>query len=147
MIRRMATPRSSLQSPEATRPLRSIVMALALAMVGCTYCEQTLGSTACPDSSPVADCPNDLPSSCVMPAPSYQTTVSPIFNAYCLTCHSSGGQESSLPLGSYEEIYSIRSEVLDQIYSCRMPLSGQPTPTTSERQLLLQWLVCGAPQN
>jgi hypothetical protein len=82
-----------------------------------------------------------------MPVPSYQTAVSPIFNAYCLTCHSPGGQESSLPLQTYDEISAIRSEVLDQIYSCRMPLSGEPQPTTSERQLVLQWLVCGAPQN
>jgi uncharacterized membrane protein len=124
-----------------------MAMALALMMVGCTYCEVTPGSVACPNPSSVADCPNDLPMSCIMPAPSYQTTVSPIFNVYCTTCHSPGGQQASLPLETYDQIYSIRGEVLDQVYSCHMPLSGQPQPTEAERLLVLHWLVCGAPQN
>jgi hypothetical protein len=124
-----------------------MVMAIALTMAGCTYCQMTPGSEECPIGDPVANCPNDLPASCVMPIPSYATTVSPIFNAYCTTCHSPGGQESSFPLQTYDEIYSIRGEVLDQIYSCRMPLSGEPAPTTDERQALLMWLVCGAPEN
>jgi hypothetical protein len=128
-------------------PVRALVMALGLTVVGCGYCESTPGSAACPLPPLSADCPNDLPASCVTPAPSYQTAVAPIFNSYCLTCHSSGGQESSFPLETYEDIYSNRSEVLDQIYACRMPLSGQPQPTPSERVILLQWLVCGAPQN
>src|SRR5450631_585125 len=112
-------------------PLRSILMALALTVVGCGYCESTPGSATCPLPPRPADCPNDLPASCATPAPSYQTTVSPIFNAYCLTCHSSGGQQSSFPLETYNDIYSNRSAVLDQIYACHMPLSGQPQPTPS----------------
>jgi len=127
--------------------LRSLAMAVALAMLGCTVCEPTASGSVCPDTSAVANCPNDLPTSCVMPIPSYQTTVSPIFNAYCSICHSPGGQQSGTPLQTYEQIYGIRGEVLNQIYSCRMPPSGQPAPTTSERQILLQWLVCGAPEN
>jgi hypothetical protein len=126
--------------------LRSIVMALALSAVGCTVCESPIAGSVC-TNSPVANCPNDLPKSCVTPVPSYQTTVSPIFSAYCLTCHSPGGQQASYPLETYDEIFGLRSEVLDQIYSCRMPLSGQPQPTEEERLAVLQWLVCGAPQN
>lgn len=126
--------------------MRSIVMALALSAVGCSVCEPTVSGSVC-TNAPVENCPNDLPSSCVTPMPSYQTQVSQIFSAYCVTCHSPGGQESNFPLENYEQIYSLRSPVLDQIYSCRMPLSGQPQPTETERLLVLQWLVCGAPQN
>ena len=113
-------------------PLWSIMMALALS--ACT-------------NTPVAGCPNDLPASCVTPVPSYQTVVSPIFGAYCVTCHSPGGQGASVPLESYAQIYSLRSEVLDQIYSCRMPTPGAPQPSEAERLAVLQWLVCGAPEN
>lgn len=127
--------------------MRSIPMALTLTVVACTVCEPTAAGSVCGSTSPVTDCPNDLPASCTAPAPSYQTAVSPIFNAYCLTCHSSGGQEASFPLETYGQLYSMRSAVLNQVYSCRMPLSGQPQPTTAQRQILLQWLVCGAPQN
>jgi uncharacterized membrane protein len=126
--------------------LRSIVMALALSLVGCTVCEPTVAGSVC-NNSPVANCPNDLPASCVTPAPSYQTAVSPIFNAYCSTCHSPGGQQSGFPLETYGQIHGNRSQVLDQIYSCRMPPSNGPQPTEAERLLVLQWLVCGAPQN
>jgi hypothetical protein len=125
----------------------SILTVVALVAVGCTYCEPTPGSAVCPLPPPGPNCPNDLPASCVTPVPSYQTTVSPIFTAYCLTCHSSDGQQSSSPLESYNDVYSNRSDVLAQIYSCRMPPSGQPQPTTTERQILLQWFVCDSPQN
>ncbi len=126
--------------------LRSILMTLTLTMVGCTVCEPSIAGSVCADN-PVPNCPNDLPQSCVTPAPSYATQVSPIFAAYCLTCHSSGGQESGYPLVTYEEIYGNRSAVLDQAYSCRMPPANEPQPTEAERLLLLQWLVCEAPQN
>jgi hypothetical protein len=146
MTHRMATRLSLFQSLDATDLLRSILMALALTTVGCTFCEPTIAGSVCTDN-PVANCPNDLPASCVTPAPSYETDVSPVIAAYCLTCHSPGGQEASYPLVTYDQVYATRSQVLDQIYSCRMPPNGQAQPTEAERLLVLQWLVCGAPQN
>jgi hypothetical protein len=103
-------------------------------------------ATLCGCSSS-GSCPNDLPASCVTPAPSYATTVLPILNANCVSCHAPGGVDASRPLETYQEVYDMRSAVLDQVYSCKMPTAGSPQPSTTERQDLLMWLVCGAPQN
>ncbi len=94
-----------------------------------------------------ASCPNDLPASCPATVPSYQSTVAPIINLRCVTCHSPGGQEASRPLQTYAEVYSERSAVLNQVYACNMPPGSAAKPTEQERQALLTWLVCGAPQN
>ena len=92
-------------------------------------------------------CPNDLPSSCVQPAPSYKTDVQPVMSARCLSCHAPGGQEAALPFTTYSQVFANRAAILDQTYACRMPPAGSPPPTAPERALLLHWLVCGAPNN
>ncbi|HET6982969.1 MAG TPA: hypothetical protein VFI53_12560 [Myxococcaceae bacterium] len=108
-----------------------------------------LGATllACGGPRTSGDCPNDLPASCPSPSPSYQTTVAPIINLRCVTCHSPGGQEASRPLQTYSQVYSERSAVLNQVYACNMPPGSAAQPTEQEREALLGWLVCGAPQN
>ncbi len=92
------------------------------------------------------NCPNDLPSACPSSgAPSYSATVAPILAQRCVACHSPGGIEANSPLDSYGAVYAIRGSVLDQVYACKMP---QDTPLTpADRQALLTWLVCGAPNN
>lgn len=90
-------------------------------------------------------CPSDLPASCPSPAPSYARQVAPLIQQRCTSCHSPGGSSSSWPLDSYSDVYRLRGPVLDQVYSCRMPLGGSLDP--AGRQLLLGWLVCGAPDN
>ena len=102
---------------------------------------------ACGGPRTNASCPNDLPPSCPSAAPSYQATVGPIINLRCVTCHSPGGQEASRPLQTYSQVYSERSAVLNQVYACNMPPGTAAMPTEQERESLLTWLVCGAPQN
>jgi len=102
---------------------------------------------ACGGPRTSGNCPNDLPASCPSPAPSYQAKVAPIINLRCVTCHSPGGQEASRPLQTYSQVYSERSAVLNQVYSCNMPPGSAAEPTEQEREALLGWLVCGAPQN
>ena len=92
-------------------------------------------------------CPNDLPASCPATVPSYQATVSGIINLRCVSCHSPGGQEASRPLQTYSQVYSERSAMLNQLYACNMPPGTAAKPTEQEREALLTWLVCGAPQN
>ncbi len=96
-------------------------------------------------------CPNDLPSSCPVPTPSYASDVEPILAERCVLCHESGGLEvAPFDLGTYTEVFTERSAVLDQVYSCAMPLvdsKGAQPLSESERTTLLAWLVCGAPQN
>lgn len=96
--------------------------------------------------SQASDCPSDLPASCpASGAPSYQNDVAPILAARCVSCHSAGGIEANAPLDTYTAVYDRRGPVLDQVYACKMP---QGTPLSpAERQALLTWLVCGAPNN
>ena len=79
--------------------------------------------------------------------PSFANGVSAIMKNKCATCHSPGGQNSALPLTTYDQIYAARSGVLNQVYACRMPLAGSPPLTADERRLLIAWLACGAPNN
>lgn len=105
------------------------------------------GSSADPDGA--AGCPNDLPE-CPDPsaAPSYQTEVAPIIEAECLACHGPGGTEQgSHDLSTYDSLYPQRTDVLTQVYNCRMPPGGVAPLSPDDRQTLLTWLVCGAPDN
>jgi hypothetical protein len=92
-------------------------------------------------------CPNDLPSSCPADAPGYAATVGPIVSALCADCHAPGGVASNLKLATYAEVYAARSSTLDQVYDCYMPPAGSGTLTLAQRQDLLAWLVCGAPDD
>src|SRR5438067_879667 len=90
-------------------------------------------------------CPNDLPSACPQPPPTY-SDVAPIFSGVCVQCHAPGGQTADKPLTTYDEVFSRRTTVLTQVYGCVMPpedANAQLTP--AQRAALLAWLVCGAP--
>jgi len=47
------------------------------------------------------------------------------------------GASSRDPLGTYDDLFARRSAVLDQVYSCKMPLAGAEPLTASERADLL----------
>lgn len=100
---------------------------------------------ACGSSGP--SCPNDLPASCPSPAPSYQSMIAPLISARCLICHSPGGQEASIPFTTYQNVFAERSPMLNQVYACYMPPTGAQPLSAQERNQLLTWLVCGAPNN
>jgi hypothetical protein len=92
-------------------------------------------------------CPNDLPPSCPSPMPSFSTTVNPIIHSTCVSCHGPGGQQVSMPFTSYDLIFKSKDRILTQVYACRMPPEGNPQLTAAERQQVLGWLVCDAPNN
>lgn len=94
-----------------------------------------------------ASCPNDLPAACPTPAPGWQATVEPIVGERCQVCHQPGGLSAGFPMTTYQQVYSLRSPMLNQLYACRMPPAGATPPTAAERAALLAWLVCGAPDN
>jgi hypothetical protein len=91
-------------------------------------------------------CPNDLPASCPADAAGYQATVAPLIAARCGECHVPGGPSVHY-LQTYAEVYALRGACLDQVYACKMPQAGYPQLTETERQELLGWLVCGAPDD
>src|SRR5918911_16984 len=116
----------------ATLPMKRVLVAAVLL-------------AACGGGSEV-NCPN-VSQTCPSPAPSFASDVRPIINARCVTCHSPGGQEAVRDYTTYSGVFAQRQPMLTQVYSCRMPPAGNPQPTTQERQTIISWLVCGAPNN
>jgi uncharacterized membrane protein len=106
-----------------------------------------LGCSSQPAQEQPATCPNDLPASCPTPPPSYTNDVAKVLAARCVKCHGKGGVEETKPLDTYANVYSRRTTVLTQIYSCAMPPEGEDQLTAEERKTLLSWLVCKAPNN
>jgi len=110
-----------------------------------------VGACACaPTPTPVDDggCPNDLPQSCPAAVPSYAQDVAPLFASRCQTCHTPGGEAASVSLADHDTVARQQSEVLHQVFSCAMPVPGEARALSAgERQVLLTWLVCHAPNN
>jgi uncharacterized membrane protein len=103
------------------------------------------------DANPPAEasCPRDLPSDmgCPDAAPSYASVVAPILEQRCQGCHYPQNPFSSVVLNEYERVLAARRTALTLVYSCSMPPAEGMPLLAEERQVLMKWLVCGAPQN
>lgn len=88
----------------------------------------------------------NLPS-CPPTPPSYQASVAPLLNKYCAICHYPGTTIAKSDLSTYAAVSNERGSCLDQVYGCQMPPSTSIQMTSDERQTMLQWFVCGAPDN
>ena len=120
----------------ARRVQRALVLALALAPLGC---HKT--AVDCPPATPLV-CPE-------AGAPSFSDVFQNVIMPLCDRCHTPGGQEAVMPLLTYQQIYGKNGveagEIRNQIQSCLMPPPGGPEVLTDdERQLLLDWIACGA---
>jgi hypothetical protein len=102
--------------------------------------------SACALETPQPNCPKDVPRDCPDAAPSYSASVAPLIEADCLPCHRLGGQGPVL-LETYREVFKERTTILGKLASCRMPPPCATQPSPTERRRVLQWLVCGAPNN
>lgn len=103
-------------------------------------------AAAC-DEPEVLSCPDDLPAACEV-APSWSAEVAPTFARTCGPCHGPGGVEAAKPLVAHADVSARRTSVLSQVYHCQMPgPDAGAALTDGERALVLQWLVCGAPDN
>jgi hypothetical protein len=103
------------------------------------------------DTDAPMNCPEDLPpeDDCPATVPSYANVIAAIVAKKCTVCHQPGGRETANQFDTYAKIMKNSNNIhmLTQVYACRMPKScGEPL-TPSERQSLLKWLVCGAPNN
>jgi hypothetical protein len=104
------------------------------------------------DPDATVNCPpQDLPpdDDCPDAAPSYTAEVAAIIARKCTVCHQPGGLE---PVNQFDTLAKIKKNnnnihMLTQVYSCRMPQACGVPLTPDEKQKLLQWLVCGAPNN
>jgi hypothetical protein len=97
------------------------------------------GTTSCPNI--VGTCPKAVASN-----PSYASDVEPILQNNCAVCHSPDGGYG-YDLVTYAEVYDQAGAMVSWISECSMPPSSYPPLTTAQRQTLLDWLACGAPDN
>ena len=86
---------------------------------------------------PPPGCPHDLPTSCPATVPSYQSQVAPLIQGNCGGCHGN--------FRTYPDVFTSRQAMENAVVSCGMPRGR--TMSTADRQTLLAWFVCGAPQN
>ncbi|HEY2513574.1 MAG TPA: hypothetical protein VGI39_22050 [Polyangiaceae bacterium] len=130
------------------RSLRRLSLTWALLAAACSSSPASDPSSGTPDAAAPA-CPAAVPASCPT-TPSYANDVVPIFKRSCLTCHSPGGDSADVDLTTYANINNRESTVLTDVHQCTMPPTGAPPSTnvtSADRELILQWLVCGAPNN
>jgi hypothetical protein len=124
--------------------------AIAMPADGADAADEVAPCVVDPDAS-VTCPPQDLPpdDDCPDAAPSYTTEVAAIIARKCTVCHRAGGLEPANQFDTWAKIKKNNNNIhmLTQVYSCKMPQAcGEPL-TPGEKQTMLQWLVCGAPNN
>ena len=93
-----------------------------------------------------------MPTGCAQ-VPSWAGQVQSIVGARCQVCHAPDGDAPKVPLTTYAEVSGRRVASLTQLSACEMPPQDDPTVpapivlAAGERQALLTWLTCGAPNN
>jgi hypothetical protein len=117
------------------------VLALAVTSAGCP--KTAVDCTPPPQPLVVSD------AGC----PSFSTVYTNVFMPVCGQCHRPGGQEAKTPLQTYQQIYGQggmeANEIFTQVFeSCLMPPSNAAPPLDAAgRQMLLDWIACGAPND
>jgi hypothetical protein len=91
-------------------------------------------------------------SDCPATPPSWKADVAPLIAQYCWMCHGDGGVEQpSVDLSNYAGVYKNRFEVLSQVYHCQMPnADASPPPpqlSSAQRETIVAWAACNAPNN
>jgi len=131
-------------------------VALALLVVACA--DPAGNDPNLPDDEPLdatsttttaAQCEAVLPKTCPTP-PSYAHDIQPLMARTCVPCHSAGGVASDRNLTTYKNIQRLETTVLVQVDHCLMPpADAGPDAALSlaDRSELLQWFVCGSPDN
>ncbi len=93
-------------------------------------------AVAC-NAVPVTECP--------APAPRY-ADVAPIIAERCVACHDGKMKPGPWPLIDYNHVADWADVVRADLLTCAMPPPDAPPMPDGERQLLLTWLRCGAPE-
>jgi hypothetical protein len=104
-----------------------------------------------PPPDPTISCPI-ISTSCPSPPPSFAKDVEPLIQNYCVMCHSPGGTgEKFADLRTYTGVWMTRTEVQSQVYHCYMPNEDAspppPTLTNAQRETIVAWVACNAPNN
>ena len=91
------------------------------------------------------ECSVNVPTSCPDPTLTYASEVGATLKATCSPCHAPGGVESTVPLTDYSQVSKRLTSVAGQLQTCTMPPAGAMALAASDRQAILDWIVCGAP--
>ena len=126
---------------------RAVVTFTGAAFLSLAACTSSDGSSTSSSSTSGSTCPDELPGACPATPPSYVKDVAPAIQASCTPCHAPGGRESNRLLTDYPDAFANRGPALNQIHACRMPPRDAPPLSAANRKILLDWLVCGAPNN
>jgi hypothetical protein len=132
---------------------------LAVAVAFLAGCTDPLGNDPnVPDLEPdgtvlnlesVAVCPPAAPSACAR-TPSYAKDIAPLVERSCVACHSPGGIAADRDLTSYSHFVRLETTDFVQVSDCLMPPADagpDAALTLGDRTELLQWFVCGSPNN
>jgi hypothetical protein len=117
-------------------------------------CSATALLVACsgnpPPTFPTPDggtyvCDVKAPTACENPSLRY-ADVKPIFEEHCVTCHF-GAWNGPWPMNDYQHVYDWKDDIRGDVVSCAMPPydGGVPMPM-EQRQTLLMWIRCDAPE-
>ena len=116
------------------------IAAVAFAAVCIAACSAKNDPPSCTPEAPPPTCPAQ--------APSWSNEVSEIFSAGCSPCHFPGGVEDSAEdYSTYAGVSRVAGTIEGQVASCAMPPSDAGTLSSADRETLLAWIVCKAPDN
>ncbi|MFO0814181.1 MAG: DUF1592 domain-containing protein [Gemmatales bacterium] len=79
-------------------------------------------------------------------ADGYARTVLPLFQKYCLECHSTAAKKGSLDLERLKTVADARKEtkllqnMIEQVETGEMPPKKRPQPSKAEQKQLLSWI-------
>lgn len=124
--------------------LLSVLLAAASLAGAAAACTSSSGGSG-------GDCPT-LSNDCPATPPSWQNDVQPLIATYCLRCHTDGGvAPPQFNYETYQGVFRSRAVIVTQLNQCLMPPGDASPPaampTPAERQTLVAWLACGAPDN
>jgi uncharacterized membrane protein len=127
-----------------TRRRRAVASGLVALAGACAL------AASCGPSGGAPSCPSQTTPVCPDQQPDFATDVMPVLQAVCDNCHAPGGEEASIPFTTYAQITSPRykTTAFTEVFNCVMPPANAPQPLTDEqRQTLLAWFACGAPEH
>jgi hypothetical protein len=92
--------------------------------------------------------PGGVPNACPSPPPSWMNTVRIVIETRCSPCHFPDGvDDSRRDYSTYQSVHMKFGEILDSVATCQMPPPDAGQLTAAQRESLLAWLVCAAPDN
>ena len=76
----------------------------------------------------------------------FDSSIRPVLQEYCITCHSTEKQKGELDLERFTAVSAVKKEAkvwqsfIEQISNNEMPPKDKPQPTPEQRQRLLTWV-------